>query len=122
MTQVYADLRFMGLTLFAILVLWLLKKVLGNSALDTIKTVLAEIRQLAMLKSERGAVNMIGGLVLAAALLSMFVSDQFGKMLLLGQSAPASPSELKAVLGIVGVSFIGGFFLICAAMVQGPKK
>ena len=107
---------------FALLCLWFMKAKLGLGFQELVSGLIAEFRSIPQIKSERGAVNMVGGLAVFAFSAIFVLFDLIGRLQRIATAAGVTSNlERYAVYGF-SLFILAGFFLLCLAMVRPGDK
>lgn len=102
--------------------LYFIKRFLGGGFRETVEVLISELVRLRKAFSERGAANMVGGIVLAAIVVVLMVNDNIGKLAKLGMTVDPGDAGQRLYLALGCVFFIAVYFLICASYVIASGK
>lgn len=122
MGDIYEEFKWVPHVLFGVGFLWLLRKAIGNTAIETLKVLFLEFRQINQVRTERGAVNLVGGIIIGCGVFSLLIFNNLDKLLKIVNYSSAAPHNEKTAHAIVMVVFVGAFFLVCTAMVKEPSQ
>lgn len=111
-------LKAMVWIVFGLACLWFMKAKLGIGAGEFIKGLLQELRRIRFLKSERGGLNMAGGLFMFSIVGVYILFDSVGRLQRVADQSGTNSAVGKTILVLACLLSVGGFFLLCIRLVN----